>query len=93
MKRFNHPETGLQYVSTTDLHLTAFFGVSGIELADAELDQRRRTRFIFLDSELLKGLTVTYYANEGLVEPNDYKDKIYDLKAIALALRNNREVK
>lgn len=80
MKRFKDPETGIQYVSTKDLYIAAFYMYSGLALDHATADGSHKVTFFFEDGEEVKALTALYFTGESAVDPATWMSFVNDLK-------------
>ena len=68
---------------TSDLTLSAYLKVSGVELIDVFSVGRGKSEFVFQDTDRRQKLVIDYLNNRATVDPLAYMNTLKSLKAMA----------
>jgi len=69
---------------TTNMALSAFLRLKGIDLLEVKAVGPRLAKFVFADSDQRSDLVYDFFQNRNSVAPLDYITSFKDLKSLAL---------
>ena len=69
------------FAKTADFYLTVYLMCKGLKVEGMNSLDTRKV-FIFQDTEEYRDLKNTYYSNNALINPIDFKARIRELKAL-----------
>ena len=74
---------------TSDLSLSAYLKVSCVELLDISPVGRRKSEFVFLDTDVRQKLVMDFLNHRAKVDPLEYLNTLKSLKAMATEAQQN----
>ena len=74
---------------TADLALSAFLRISGFELLSVSPVGRRKSEFVFRDTDGRQELVMRFFNHRGKVDPLEYMNTLKSLKALATGAQPN----
>lgn len=86
MKKENIPQAIRQTTSFKDLYLSSYLRAKGFPLHNADLDEKGRTIFHFLETPELKECLRKYYDGTALVSPSAFIENFKALRSLAYSL-------